>query len=75
MESLLEKMSICRTNPKKSSTTKTNKHTPYGYLLFTHCSFDTTKNRPDFYGDKNCMKNSCIDLKERPIKIINYEKK
>ena len=41
--SLLEKMNTCHNNPKTSSTTKINKHTPSGYSLFTHCSFDTTK--------------------------------
>ena len=44
MESLLEKMSTCHNNPKKSSPTKINKQTPSGYSLFTHCSFDVTKN-------------------------------
>ena len=28
---------------EKQSTTEINKHTPAGYSLFTHCSFDTTK--------------------------------
>ena len=41
--SLLEKMNTCHNNPKKSSTTKINIHAPYGYSLFTHCSFDTTQ--------------------------------
>ena len=39
----LKKISICRNNPKKSSTTKISKHTAPGYSLFTHCSFDATK--------------------------------
>ena len=43
LESLLEKTNTCHNNPKKSSTTKINKHTLYRYSLFTHCSFDTTK--------------------------------
>ena len=47
LESLLEKMNPCHNNSKKSSTTKINKHTPSGYSLFTHCSFDTTKNKLD----------------------------
>ena len=42
-ESLLEKMSTCHNNPKKSSTTKINKYKPFGYSLFTQCSFDATK--------------------------------
>ena len=57
INSLLEKMSTCHNNPEKSSTTKINKHTPSGYSLFTHCSFDTTKNMFDYYRGKNCMKN------------------
>ena len=75
LEPLLEKMNTCHNNPEKSSTTKINKHTPSGYSLFTHCSFDTTKNKLEYYGDKNCMKNFCLDLGEHVTKIINYEKK
>ena len=36
LESLLDKMITCHNNSEKSSTTKTNKHTPFGYLLFAH---------------------------------------
>ena len=45
LEFLLEKMSTCQNNPNESSTTKINKHTPSGYSLFTHCSFDNSKNK------------------------------
>ena len=75
LESLLEKMNTCHNNPEKSSATKINKHTPSGYSLFTHCSFDTTKNKLDCYRGKNCMKNFCLDLREHATKIVNYEKK
>ena len=68
-------MNTCHNNPKKSSTSKINKHTRSGYSLFTHCSVDTTKNKLDYYRGKNCMKNFCLDLREHAIKIINYEKK
>ena len=64
LESLLEKMSSCRNNPEKSSTTKINKHTPSDYSLFTHCSFDSTKNKLDCYRRKECMESLCKDLKE-----------
>ena len=57
LESLLKKMSICNNNPEKSSTAKINKHTRSGYSLFTHCSFDITKNKLDYYRGKNFMKN------------------
>ena len=62
LESLLEKMNTCYDNPEKSSTIKINKHTPSGYSLFTHCSFDATKNKIDYYRGKNCTKNFCLDL-------------
>ena len=75
LESLIEKMNTCHNNLEKSSTTKINKHTPSGYSLFTHISFDTTKNKLDYYRDNNCMKNFCLDLREHATKIINYEKK
>ena len=68
-------MKTCHNNPEKSSTTKINKHTSSAYSLFTHCSFDTTKNKLDYYRGKNCMKNVCLDLREHVTKIISYEKK
>ena len=74
-ESLLEKRSTCHNNPKMSSTTKIKKHTPSGYSLFTHRSFDTTENKLDYYRGKNCMKNFCLDLREHETKIIDCEKK
>ena len=54
LECLREKMDTCHNNPEKSSTTKINKHTPSGYSLFTHCSFD--RNKLDCYRGKKCMK-------------------
>ena len=75
LECLLEKIITCHNNPEESSTTEINKHTSSGYSLFTHCSFDKTKNKLDYYRGKDCMKKFCKDLREHAIKIINYEKK
>ena len=75
LESLLGKMNNCHNNPKKSSTTKINKHTPSSYSLFTNCSFDTIKNKLNYFRCKNCMKNFCVDLGEQATKMINCEKK
>ena len=75
LESLLEKMNNCYDSPEKSSTTKINKHKPSGYSLFTHCSFDKTKNKIDYYRGEDCMIKFCLDLREHATKIINYEKK
>ena len=65
LESLLEKMSTCYDSPEKPPTTKINKHTPSGYSLFTHCSFDETKSKIDYYRGKNRMKKFCVDLKKK----------
>ena len=75
LESLLEKISTCHNNLEKSSTPKIKEHTPSGYSLFIHCSFDTTKNKTDYYRGKNCMQNFCLDLRQHATKIINYERK
>ena len=75
LECLLEKMSMCQNNPNELSTTGINKHTPSGYSLFTHCSFNKRKSKLDDYRGKDCMKKFCKDLREHTSKIINYEKK
>ena len=75
IESVLGKMNTCHNKPEKSSTTNINKYKLSGYSSFTNCSFDTTKNKLDYYRGKNCMKIFCLDLKEHETKIIDYEKK
>ena len=62
-EPLLEKMSTCHNNPKKISKTKINNDNASGYSLFTHCSFDATKNKFDHFRGQDCMKRFCKDLK------------
>ena len=75
LECLLEKMSTCYNNPEESSTTKINKHAPSGYSIFTHCSFDKSKSKLNYYRGEDCMTKFCKDLREHATKIINYEKK
>ena len=75
LECLLEKMSTCQNNPNESSTTEINKHTPFDYSLYTHCSFDKSKNKLDYYRGKNCLKKFCKDLRTHATKLINYENK
>ena len=43
--------------------------------IFTHCSFDESKNKLNYYRGDDCMKTFCKDLREHSTKIINYEKK
>ena len=75
LEYLLEKITICRNNPEKSSATKINRHTPSGFFVFTDCSFDAAISKLNYYRGKDCMKVFCKILKEHVIIIINYEKK
>ena len=75
LEYLLEKMSTCINNPNESSTTKINKHTPSGYSICTHCSFDESKKKLNYYRGKEGMKKFSKDLREHASKIINFEKK
>ena len=51
------------------------KHTPSGYSLFTHCSFDNSENKLNYYRGEDCMNKFCKDLRTHATKIINYEKK
>ena len=75
LESILEKISGCENGPEKSSTIKVNKHISSGYSLFSHCLFDKTKNKLDYYRGKNCMKNFSLDLREHAEKIILNKQK
>ena len=75
LKCLLEKMSTCYNNPKESSTTKINKHTLSGYSIFTHCSFNKSKSKLNYYRREDCMTKFCKDLREHATEIINYEKK
>ena len=71
----IKKMSTCINNPSESSTTKINKHESSGYSIFTHCSFDESKNKLNYYRKDDCMNKFCKDLREHVTKIIDYEKK
>ena len=71
LKCLLEKINTCYNNPEESSTI----HTPSGYSIFTHCLFDKSKNKLNYYRVEDCMKRFCKDLKEHATKIINCEKK
>ena len=51
------------------------KHTPSDYSIFTHCSFDKSKNKLNSYRGKDCMKKFSKDLREHASKIIDYEEK
>ena len=62
-ESLLEKIRTRDTNPEESSTTKLCKHAVCDYLLPSHCSFNSSKNKHNFYKSVDSMKMFFADLK------------
>ena len=62
-------------NPEKSYTQKKAKHEPSSWAMLTRCSFDEEENKFDYYRGKNYIQKLCKKLKERAIKIINYEEK
>ena len=43
--------------------------------MFTHCSFDNTKNKLDHYRGKDCMKKFTNNLKDHVSITITYEQK
>ena len=43
--------------------------------MFTSCSFDKKENELNYYRGKDCIEKLCKKLKERVMKIINYEEK
>ena len=73
LECLLEKMSTCQNNPNKSSTTKINKHTPSGYSLFAHCSFDESKNKLNYYRGEVTHYLLIVHLMNQKINLIIIE--
>ena len=75
LECLLEKINTCCNNPDLSSTTKINRHVPPSYSIYTHCSFDKSKNKLSYYRGEDCMKRFCKDLRDHATKIIDCEKK
>ena len=58
---------------QKTLYRKKKMHIPSGYLLFTKCLFDATKNKLDCYNI--AWKRFCKDLKEHAAEIIDYEKR
>ena len=51
------------------------KHEPSGWAMFTRCSFDKKENQLNYFRGKDCIEKLCTKLKERAIKITNYEEK
>ena len=76
LKCLLKKESCENNNPGKSYPEKKKKrHEPSGSAMFTRCSFNEKENKINFYRGKDRIEKLCKKLKERAMKIINYEKR
>ena len=69
------KKSSCQNNPEESDKKIKAMHESSGYSLITDCSFDKSKNKHDYYRERDCMERFSKDLINQAMKIINYEKK
>ena len=45
------------------------------YSLFTHCSFDSNKNKHDFHRGEGPIKTFCANVRKQATEIVKYEKK
>ena len=70
-----KKEQSCQNNSKNCYTEKKAKHEPSGWIMFTKCSFDATKNKLDYNRGKDCIKMLSKKLKDHALKIINYKEK
>ena len=74
IEYLVKKIDSCENNPQISSSSKTGKHIPCGYLVSTIWGSDHIENKHSLYHGKACMKELCKFLKDNAKKIINFKK-
>ena len=76
LECLLKKEQPCENNnSEKFYTERKARHEPSGWAMFTRCSFNEKENKLNYYRGKNCIEKLSKKLKERVLKIINYEEK
>ena len=61
LECLLEIILPCINNPKKSYTERKAKLKPSGWAMTLKCSFDATKNKYDYYKERDVLK-SCVKI-------------
>ena len=45
------------------------------YSLFTHCSFDSNKNKNDFHRGEGPIKKFCANVRKQATEIVKCEKK
>ena len=61
--------------PENLTQRKKARHEPSGWAMFTRRSFNEKEKKLNYYRGKDRIEKLCKKLKERAMKIINYEKK
>ena len=56
IESLIEKMDGCTSNPENSSATKIDEHIPWGYSMSNIWAFDNIENKHTLYRGEDFRK-------------------
>ena len=56
LESLIKKISGCKSNLRKSSTAKLDEHLPCSYSVFTAWTFEDIEKKHNLCKSKDCMK-------------------
>ena len=62
-------------NLEESYTEKKVRHETPGWAMFIRCLFNEKENKLNYYRRKDCIEKLSKKLKERAVKIIDYEKK
>ena len=62
-------------NAEESYTEKKARREPFGWAMFTRCSFAKRENKLNYYRGKDCIEKLCEKSKECEMKIISYEEK
>ena len=56
-------------------TATVNNHTPFGYSIYTQCSFDDNKNKLDYCRSEDCTEIFADQLKDHATSILDCEQK
>ena len=75
LECIIERIDGRKNNPENLSTTKVSHDIPSGFPMFTISSFRSIGNKYDVKRGKDCIKKTCVSLREHAMKIINFFKK
>ena len=75
LESLIEKIDGCKSNPENSFATIVSENIPSGFSMLTISSFKRIENKHDIFRGENYKEKFCKSLSKHAMDIINFKKK